>query len=226
MNMTRAVTVSLGASLLFLQAGCCVGTTAVSLRELRCPGQELRKEFQAESTNTILARGVYLGEIQDGRRKYSRYQFTNVLAASETRVLEILVAEDKDCECSIREAKRAENGIGPAVLFSHNIDYNDGLYPLAGDYCQKYYPEQNATNDLGRAMQVFILDDGFVHVLRRHPDTGEIVWGIRMADVDLGWVVRSRAKYCLGHLKYLYAVPLDIISSPLQPFAFWRLNYG
>ena len=46
------------------------------------------------------------------------------------------------------------------------------------------------------------------------------------ADEELAWVVRRRGPYILGHLKYLYAVPLDIVTSPYQLFVMLKLTHG
>jgi hypothetical protein len=152
---------------------------------------------------------------------YSCYQFTNVLAGQTFRVLDVLVAEDNPGTNFVTEARAPKQGKQPAFLLTR---YMAGAYSPA-EYFRDHYPTQNPEAFVGRSMYLCAYGDSKfdLYFLRRSPITGEAEWLKTEAQSELRWAVSSRTGYVLGHLRYVYAVPLDIVTSPDQLFVMLKL---
>jgi hypothetical protein len=191
--------------------------TQRSIEETAEVSQELREELALiHARYAVVFRGVCLGKLRVAECMYIRYQFANALEIPGKRVLEILIAENKDGRCLIRESESAEAGNDPVFLLSYIVDDSEFESPTL--YFRNHYPDENMSDHVGRSMQISLSgkDEGKICLLERDQETGEPVWHERRADVTLRWVVRSRLKYYLFHLAYLYAVPIDIVTLPCR----------
>ena len=204
--------------LLVSQSGCFCIQTHESLQAISRPSQEFRKDFRNESANASVSRGICMGKRGMEGTAYMDYQFTNILAGPGARVLEILVAQDTDHDSRIGEITRPLRGGEPAFLLSQPVEPEHYSSPLA--YFQHHYPETDPENYLGRSIQVRVDSPAMVYQFRKVPGGNEAEWSVSSARQDLAWVIRSRTSYGLSHLKYLFAVPLDVLTSPFQLFVF------
>jgi hypothetical protein len=175
-------------------------------------------------TNTLPLRGAYVGNMETKGVAYSCYQFTNVLAGRQTRVLDLLVAGSEQATNIISETTRPRAESEPAFLL---------LQPMSGDYTpaqyfRQHYPSEEPRVYNGRSMYLCVYGDSpwDLYLLRENPTTGQMAWVKTQAKDHVAWVIRSRSAYRLGHLRYLYAVPLDIVTSPFQLFVALKLSHG
>jgi hypothetical protein len=210
MNRLRVFCLGLCATgVLVSQTGCFCVQTHESLQDMSRASNELREECRGLSDRGLVTPGVSLGQITTDGVAYLDYQFANVLAGPSNRVLEVLVAVDKNHRSRIRETQRLKGAGETESLLSHQPD---GSFSSASDYFQLRYPTEDPEPLLGCSMHVRVDTPASIYLLQR----GSPCWDLKEADEELPWVKRSRTKYGLGHLMYIVAAPLDIVTSPLQ----------
>jgi hypothetical protein len=192
------------AAVLLLHCGCFTTITQTYIEDSRKPSREFGEALN--STNAIY-RGVCLGVVQLTGTNYFAYEFTNVLAGSHSRVLQILVAEHGSRLSRIGETNRAPGRGEPAFLFSK---HPSSEYPL--EYFRQYYPCEKPEQYVGRSLYAY--PGGEIYLLVRSPGSSVMTWEIRSAEVALGWVARSRASYVFAPLRYAGAVLLDAALLP------------
>jgi hypothetical protein len=155
---------------------------------------------------------------------YSCYQFTNALADGHPRVLDILVAENRDGNSIIAESAKPKAQSEPAFLLLRHMA---GNYTPA-EYFRLNYKDEDPRAYRDRAMYLCVYGGSprHLYLLREDPSTGQLRWLRTEAQDQIPWVIRSRSGYTFGHLRYLYAVPLDIITSPYQLYVAMKLSHG
>ena len=223
MNTLRVASLGLSSAGLLLQLGCAfTQQTHLALQDMSRPSREMRQDVLA-STNASMVQGQYTGRQESNGLEYQGYQFTNVLAGPADRVLEVLVAKATNQVCRIGETTRWVGSGRPAFLLSCQPE-SAGLSDPA-NYFQRYYPHQDVKDYTGCSMWLSV-DAPVAILLQADRTTGRPYWEFRPADERLVWVLRRRGAYILSHLKYVYAVPLDIVTSPYQLFVMLKLTHG
>jgi hypothetical protein len=226
MNALRYAVLGLGSLGLLLEMGCTfTQQTHLALQDMSRPSREVRQELLGTSTNAFVVQGHAIGGRELNGQHYSGYQFTNVLAGPPGRVLEILVAQDTNRVCRIGDTSQSAAGKNPVFLLSYYPEGGAEFFHPA-TYFRDHYPNQDLKDYTARSMWLSLDVPVVVVLLQAAQSTGEPYWQFRPADDKLSWMVRRRGPYILSHLKYVYAIPLDIVTSPYQIFVMLRLAHG
>ena len=194
-------------------------STRDSIRQSKMVHREFTDSFQSNEAQPLPGRLV---ERTDSG--VSRYQWTNALAGAG-RVLEITLPEHSAFRAEMTECADLEEEISPAFLLT---EYMGGKY-TPKQYFADHYPDLNPQRFAGHALYLcpFSADphpqDVFLLVYDDQKEDFE--WVKYKAHADIPWKERSKFRYYASHLKYLYAVPLDIVTFPLQFYAYWRLTH-
>jgi hypothetical protein len=191
-----------------------------SLERARAPYREFR---QAALEGKAPFCGRYVGTGETNGSAYSCYEFTNILAGAGSRALLVLVCEGESSTNYITETRSPREGKSPAFVFTH---YMGGNYSPT-QYFHDYYPTEDPNAFVNCSIYLCAYGDSRhdLYLLRTNPASGELEWVKTKAWSQLEWQVRSRKGYFWGHLRYLYAVPLDVVTSPLQLFVALKLAY-
>jgi len=203
------------------------------IQRLEGPTSELRCSFSIDFRIKESSQfpGSYVGLVKDGDQQFRHYQFTNVLHGDTGRILNILVPVVQPSSSSRTDTNRTfayvprsqRYSMGPkaqlfdgtvqkpeidkAVLYSplpynHKFEGDDNLDILELSLSYQYPPNNCIKVDRIRG-------------------SGKLEWG-RRHPLDIhqfDWNKRDRLQTLAMRLKYLYSVPIDLLTYPLQYFA-------
>jgi hypothetical protein len=208
-------------ALLHLLCSGCIITVSThdSIRSSKMVYHEFTDSFYSDDASPIPGRLV-----ESANPGVSRYQWTNALAGSG-RILEISIPEHSEFRAEIAECETMEEEESPAYLLP---EYMAGKYSPE-QYFEDHYPKLDPHNFAGHAVYLGTFSaephpqDVFLLVYDKQKD--KLEWVRYKANIDIPWKERSKFGYCTSHLKYLYSVPLDIITFPLQFYILWRMAH-
>ena len=218
----RSVFLLIVFGLLISQAGCFFcHSVHDSIHDADLPYREFSKSILSE--HPPLCRGAYVGRTNSDGIDFSHYQFTNMLAGRASRVLDIYVARDNTNSARFVDSYQTLPVVEPVFLFPA---YMAGDYTPA-QYFHNYYPNENPSMYVGCSMYFCIYGDTSTKLwlLVEDQKGGQIRWSKFVAQDGLSWIIRGHTKSGLGVLRYIYAVPLDIVTFPYQAFVWFKLGY-
>ncbi len=176
--------------------GCCTMSVRDKNRSYTDAGNEVSREFY----NKEYA-GYYTGIEKHRNADFMHYQFRNVLAGDADRILDIFVpadGSDPDIMPKVAESRVLKSGLAGAVLYSRLSDFThqDGKAHVL--YLGGY-----GTDNLN--VGYFTKTEPYDRNLRCCVKTG------------LRWTERNKnPSLWKNRLRYLYSVPADIITLPVQ----------
>lgn len=196
------------------------------------PNQEFMDPSYAHKNEIF--KGIYAGTVRKQGILYDHYQFGHLLAepgkTGPRRILEVLIPRKDDAKAEIVESAAPAAGDLPAFWFTRHIGkdrYATSETPSA--YFMTYYPQIRPAAYRNHAVNVdltpgfldndtpFSGDYGYVvYRLAQTPETDEMVWQPFETQVSIRWVVRNRTRFELNRLRFIYAVPFDLVTLPVQ----------
>jgi hypothetical protein len=144
--------------------------------------------------------GAYLGDTNLNGRTYSHYQFDKALRG-ENRSLDILIPTDTNSP----KTGIITDGLAGATVQASAQLYQDGFY-----HDQRWAPNQFAPHTLR-------YNPFNVSVVRHEPSLPNGgTWDYYSMKRDIHWVYRNPETLAHKKLRYLYSVPFDIVTFPVQ----------
>jgi len=197
------------ACLTVLCGGLCGCATHLTTTKLACYTTietEFTKSFRRLSPNDSVE-GSYLGRTNVGGITYEHYQFPGVLTHKGNRTLHVMVpfsAASDSSPAVVTEGSIWPASIAPARLYVVHVgyaSYMNGSVPAEfSEHCLRWFPPSEA---------------GCVSLLLEQPGRSP-EWKDYPATVHLPWHRRNVAGVCGWGLCYLVAVPIDIVTFPIQ----------
>jgi hypothetical protein len=202
---------------------CCTTNVIHEIEEYSEPKNELPSNFQFESR---IYSGSYLGEIEIEGDLFLQYQFKYILAESPRRVLQVLVAKKEKTLSKINEIDISETNIQieNAYLFSYYyITHDDKIaknISRTSEYFRKYYGGINLKQYFPNIININLgTNHSSVYTLKYDRSSGFYYWCENESVNKIKWHSRSQTEVGLMRLKYLYSVPIDILTFPIQAIA-------
>lgn len=213
--------------------GCMLVTQSIykTLQKKSDPKKELIDPAYADKNE--LFKGTWVGTVHEKGVTYDQYQFAHVLAdpgGHTRRILEVRVPRQADTKAEIFETDKPVPGSRPAFWFTKHIamaQYTGSEAPAV--YFNRFYPKIQPADYRSEGLNInltpgfLVTDNEFngdfgyaVYRLSQAPDSNALVWNPYEAEVDIRWIVRNRTSFELNRLRYLYSVPFDLVTFPLQ----------
>ncbi len=213
--------------------GCMLVTQSVykTLQKKSDPKKELIDPAYAEKNEIF--KGTWVGTVREKGVTYDQYQFENVLAdpgGHTQRILEVRVPRQDDARAEIFETEKPLPGSRPAFWFARHIpmdQYAGSDVPAL--YFKRFYPKIQPADYRSDGLNIdltpgfLVTDNDFngdfgyvIYKLSQAPGSNTTVWNPFEADVDIRWIVRNRTSFELNRLRYLYSVPFDLVTFPIQ----------
>lgn len=182
--------------------GCATGMVRSANRAYASVGNEIRAELMGNPRRP--SEGLYLGETQLAGKNYSHYQFPDVLIGRASQALHVYVPVTND--------HKALGLITEAPLMPMSNSPPAYLY-LGYAYSPWEYQPQPPTP--GTHSVDWLSGSGGHGWIRRLGATDQD-WTQCQATVRVAWQCRRKTTLLARDLKYLYTVPFDVVTSPVQ----------
>ena len=172
-------------------------------RDYGNPSYEFRSEFYQYPAAAF--QGSYVGIEKDGERSFLHYQFHGVLLGSTNRILDIHISKDRSFALGgkVFESRALEPELAKANLSSSSASL--GLDEERPEVIQPHTMRLYASEE-----------DGFLEYYVTNAPQNSLEWETYLANSELEWIKRDRATLRRMKLRYLYSVPFDVVTAPLQ----------
>ncbi len=202
----------------FCQVGCMCMSTKVS-EEIKGYSQDTT-EFVPSSNGFVLYKG-YRVEVENNASNsfpflFAEYHFPAVLQSGGQRILQVYIPAGTGFPARVTETTQAGKPLAEAVLVIMGSAENRN----PANYLARRFPEFEPSR-AGATVVVlskpYTLEemDHFLFV-GTHASDGKVEWIKVPSDIHLQWQVRSRMRLFALRCKYIYTVPIDIVTFPFQ----------
>ena len=202
----------------FCQAGCMCLSARVS-EEIKSYSQ-VTTEFVPSTNEFVLYKG-YCVEVESNAPNLLpdlcvAYDFSDVLRSEGQRILQVCIPAGTGFPARVTETTQAGKPLTDAVLVIMGSAENRN----PANYLARRFPrfEQSCSGATVVVLsKPYTLEemDHFLFVSTPTSD-GKVEWMKVPADIDLKWQVRSRRRLFALRCKYIYTVPIDVVTFPIQ----------
>jgi hypothetical protein len=198
--------------------------------------EEYQGEFywEGESARPSKVFGSYVGNVNRENHEYRAYRFYFLLKGDRERQLEILIPEGQSSSeprAIVTESDEGVYEIAPSqlyVLWMTTLPPHAGVFKPPVEQMRRDFPYCLEENGFGRNALAVNFRRGRpqdarpgIYYVKSMTLEGEAEWDFMYTDVDLEWRGRSKTRYYLMHLNYIWAVPFDIVTFPFQAVGFF-----
>jgi hypothetical protein len=147
---------------------------------------------------------------------FTEYQFPDVLRGNGPRVLQVCIPTSIDSPARVSETTQAGTPLTEAALIvMGSADSRDPAKYLARRFPQ-FDPSRAGTATIVLSKPYTLEEMDRFLFLGRSTSGGQVQWVKVPADIDIQWQVRNRIRLYALRCQYIYTVPIDIVTFPIQ----------